>query len=82
MGRGSWRIYDGTRARSLAARLIAHVDRTEVGSLDVLWVRSPCPTRSRYRDMDELLGDLSAAVEAAEVPRTGRPRQIPHFPPV
>lgn len=81
LGRSAWRICDRARAHSDAERLIAYVDRNELGTLEVLWLLSPCPTRSRYRDLDELLADLDAAVIAAERPRSSRPRPIPHFPP-
>lgn len=81
LGRNAWRICDGARAQSDGSRLVAYVDRNEIGTLDVLWLRSPCPTRSRYRDLDEVLADLNAAINAAGTPRSTRPIQIPHFPP-
>lgn len=85
LGRGAWRICDSTRERTDASRLVAYVDSSEIGTLDVLWLRSPCPTRSRYRDLAELLADLDAAAEAAaeaaQTSRATRPIQIPHFPP-
>lgn len=81
LGRSAWRICDRARDYSDAERLIAYVDRNELGTLEVLWLRSPCPTRSRYRDLDELLADLDAAVIAGVQPRSMRPKQIPHFPP-
>ena len=82
LGRSAWRICDRARAHSDASRLIAYVDRNELGTLEVLWLRSPCPTRSRYRDLDELLADLDAAISAGVQPRSTRPLEIPHFPPV
>lgn len=81
IGRSAWRICDSERAHDEGSRLVAYVDRDETGTLEVLWLRSPCPTRSRYRDLDELLADLDAAVLATALPRTLRPKQIPHFPP-
>lgn len=81
LGRSAWRICDPARAQSDGSRLVAYVDRNETGTLEVLWLRSPCPNRSRYRDLDELLADLDAAVVATERPRSSRPKQIPHFPP-
>ena len=81
LGRNAWRICDRTRGFSDAERLIAYVDRNELGTLEVLWLRSPCPTRSRYRDLSELLADLDAAVVADVQPRSAQPQEIPHFPP-
>lgn len=78
---GGWRVCDGTLSESDASRLVAYVDRHETGTLDVLWLRSPCPTRSRYRNLDELLADLDAAVVLAISSRSTRPTDIPHFPP-
>jgi len=81
LARAGWRICDGALTETDPSRLVAYVDRNETGTLDVLWLRSPCPTRSRYRDLDELLADLDAAADAATVSRRERPNQIPHFPP-
>ncbi|MGO2049901.1 MAG: hypothetical protein ACTH2E_05505 [Microbacterium sp.] len=82
IARAAWRICDGAVAESDAARLVAYVDRNETGTYDVLWLRSPCPTRSRYRDLDELLAELDAAVaDAMALPRSTRPTHIPHYPP-
>ena len=83
LGRGAWRISDGSKKQTDAGRLVAYVDRNESGTLEVLWLRSPCPTRSRYRNLDELLADLDTATAAGPTPsRSTRPNQIPHFPPV
>lgn len=79
---GAWRICDGALTDSDASRLVAYVDRHETGTLDVLWLRSPCPSRSRYRNMDELLADLDAAVLLATSSRSTRPKDIPHFRPL
>jgi len=82
IARTAWRICDGALSESDASRLVAYVDKNEIGSYDVLWLRSPCPTRSRYRDLGELLADLDAANTAARpLPRATRPIQIPHLPP-
>lgn len=84
ISRSAWRICDGSLTETDASRLIAYVDRNETGSFDVLWLRSPCPTRSRYQDLDELLADLDAANAAessGEQSRATRPVHIPHFPP-
>lgn len=78
LGENAWRICDGTQH---PPALVAYMDRSEIGTLDVLWLRSPCPTRSRYRDLDELLADLDAAVAEGRLSRSDRPRAIPHFPP-
>src|SRR5690554_798145 len=81
LGRRAWRICDRARSHSDASRLIAYVDRNDLGTLEVLWLRSPCPTRSRYRDLDELLADLDAAILAGNRHSSTRPLEIPHFPP-
>ena len=81
LGRAGWRICDATRGHTDAARLVAYAEKSELGAIEVLWLRSPCPHRSRYRDLDELLEDLDAAVEAAADNRSTRPFEIPHFPP-
>jgi len=83
LGHGAWRISDGSRKQNDPGRLVAYVDRNDTGTLEVLWLRSPCPTRSRYRDLDELLANLDAAVAAGvnTVSRATRPNEIPHFPP-
>lgn len=83
LGHGAWRISDGSRKQTDPGRLVAYVDRNDTGTLEVLWLRSPCPTRSRYRDIDDLLADLDAAVALGTTPaRSTRPKEIPHFPPV
>ncbi|MGO2746683.1 hypothetical protein [Microbacterium sp.] len=79
--RTSWRICDAALTETDAARLVAYVDRNDTGHFDVLWLRSPCPTRSRYRDLDEMLADLDAAEAAVPTSRATRPLPIPHFPP-
>ena len=81
LGRTGWRICDASRAPRDAARLVAYAEKTEIGAIEVLWLRSPCPHRSRYRDLDEILADLDAAVAAAATDRSTRPFEIPHFPP-
>lgn len=82
LGRGGWRICDGAREHSDASRLVAYVEKSDAGTLEVLWLRSPCPTRSRYRNFDDLLADLNAAVDADRANRSARPWEIPHFPPI
>ncbi|WP_417510131.1 hypothetical protein [Microbacterium sp.] len=77
----SWRICDAALMEADASRLVAYIDRNESGHFDVLWLRSPCPTRSRYRSMDELLAELDAAQTADTPSRSTRPTHIPHFPP-
>lgn len=81
IARTAWRICDGALTETDASRLVAYVDKNETGTYDVLWLRSPCPTRSRYRSLDELLADLDAADAGRTSSRADRPRQIPHFPP-
>ncbi|MGW8483200.1 hypothetical protein ACWGJP_08665 [Microbacterium sp. NPDC055903] len=82
LGRAGWRICDASRAHGDAARLVAYAEKSETGAIEVLWLRSPCPSRSRYRDVDEMLADLDAAVAAASGSRARRPWEIPHFPPL
>lgn len=81
LGHDAWRICDQARESHDPSRLVAYVDRIGTGTLDVLWLRSPCPARSRYEDLDELLTDLDAAIAADRVSRVARPKQIPRFPP-
>ncbi|GAB3595438.1 hypothetical protein [Microbacterium tumbae] len=82
LGRTGWRICDASRGHSDAARLVAYAEKNEIGTVEVLWLRSPCPTRSRYRDLDEVIADLDAAVaKASSRGRSSRPWDIPHFPP-
>ncbi|MGN7977693.1 hypothetical protein ACTJJ4_08980 [Microbacterium sp. 22195] len=80
LGRDSWRICDRARRQGDADCLIAYVERNSTGSLDVLWLRRPCPRRTRFRDFAQLLGDLDAAVSAAS-DRSRAPSPIPHLPP-
>lgn len=61
IARTAWRICDSALTETDASRLVAYVDRNGTGTYDVLWLRSPCPTRSRYRSLAELLADLDAA---------------------
>lgn len=81
IGRTAWRICDGALRENDASRLVAYIDKNEMGTYDVLWLRSPCPTRSRYRSIDEMLAELDAAQTAATLSRSTRPTHIPHFPP-
>lgn len=79
--RNAWRLCDGSRGPHDPSRLVGYIERTDYGTLDVLWLRSPCPVRSRYRSMEELLGDLDAAVANPTAARSAPPTVIPHFPP-
>lgn len=80
LGRGSWRICDLARRQADADCLIAYVERNSTGSLDVLWLRRPCPRTTRFHDFDELIAALDAAVAAAS-DRSAPPSPIRHFPP-
>jgi hypothetical protein len=80
IGRGSWRICDPARRRADADCLIAYVERNSTGSLEVLWLRRPCPRTTRFRGFGELLAALDAAVAAAS-DRSAAPSPIRHFPP-
>ena len=64
LGHNAWRICDRTKESHDPSRLVAYMDRTSAGTLDVLWLRNPCPTRCRYEDLEELLADLDAAIMA------------------
>lgn len=79
--RNAWRLCDGQRGPNDPSRLVGYIEKTDYGTLDVLWLRSPCPVRSRYRTMEELLGDLDAAVANPTTARSTPPSVIPHFPP-
>lgn len=82
IGRTAWRICDATRHHGDAERLVAYVDADDGGALEVLWLRNPCPTTSRYHAMAEILDELSAAQPIEVVrDRAAPPRSIPHFPP-
>src|SRR5690606_19266822 len=51
LGRSGWRICDAGRGPADAERLVAYAEKDELGIIEVLWLRSPCPRRSRYRTM-------------------------------
>lgn len=80
LGRDSWRVCDPARKQGDADCLIAYVERNSTGSLDVLWLRRPCPRRTRFRDFAQLLKALDEAVFAAS-DRSREPSPIPHRPP-
>lgn len=80
IGRDNWRICDLARRQADADCLIAYVERNSTGSLDVLWLRTPCPRTTRFHDFGELLTALNAAVDAAS-DRSAAPSPIRHFPP-
>ncbi|WP_309066726.1 hypothetical protein [Microbacterium sp.] len=81
LGRDSWRICDPARRHGDADCLIAYVERNSTGSLDVLWLRTPCPRRSRFHDFAELFDALDDAVAAASDRSQPRVR-IRHLPPL
>lgn len=82
IARSAWRICDSALTETDASRLVAYVNRNDGGTYDVLWLRSPCPTRSRYRDLGEILAHLDAADAAGRASRADRPTRISHFPPL
>ncbi|UWF77246.1 hypothetical protein [Microbacterium neungamense] len=47
----------------------------------MLWLRRPCPRRSRFHDFADLFSELDAAVAAAS-DRSRPPVTIPHMPPL
>ena len=81
LGRDSWRICDPSRRQADADCLIAYVDRHATGVLDVLWLRSPCPRTTRFRDFGHLFEALDMAVANAS-DRSRAPRPIRHRPPL
>lgn len=65
IGVDSWRICDPARRQADADCLIAYVERNITRSLDVLWLRTPCPRRTRFRDFGELFLALDRAIAEA-----------------
>lgn len=88
IGRDNWRLGDPKRRNGDAEHVIAFVERTELGWLEVLWLRDPCPHTSRFRGFAEMLSALEAAIAEASDParppvnRSRPPREIPHRPPL
>lgn len=80
LGHDSWRICDPARRQADADCLIAYVDRHPSGVLDVLWLRTPCPRTTRFRDFDRLFEALDLAVANAS-DRSRAPSPIRHRPP-
>lgn len=81
LGPHSWRICDLSRRQADADCLIAYVDRLPTGYLDVLWLRTPCPRSTRFRDFGQLFTALDRAMaDAAD--RSKPPFPIPHRPPL
>lgn len=80
LGRDSWRVCDRARRQGDADCLIAYVERNSTGSLDVLWLRRPCPRLTRFRDFKHLLDALDEAVITAS-DRSRAPSPIRHMPP-
>jgi len=80
LGHDSWRICDPNRRKADAGCLIAYVDRQSTGALDVLWLRTPCPHTTRFKNFDRLFAALDLAVANAS-DRARAPFPIPHRPP-
>ncbi|REJ06320.1 hypothetical protein DY023_06735 [Microbacterium bovistercoris] len=79
-----WRIRDGVCRTNDAACLVAYIERDVLGLYDVLWLRNPCPARTRYRDIAHVLADLDGVAGDAPPPRTRRseaPNRIAHLSP-
>lgn len=79
-----WRIRDGACRADDADCLIAYVERDALGLYDVLWLRNPCPARTRYRDIAHGLVDLDGVTGGAAPPnrpRSDPPMPIPHLSP-
>lgn len=81
LGHDSWRICDPARRQGDAECLIAYIDRHPAGTLDVLWLRTPCPRSTRFRDFQHLFEALDLAVARAS-DRSRPPSPIPHRPPL
>lgn len=81
LGRDSWRICDPARRQADADCLIAYVDRSPTGVLDVLWLRTPCPRTTRFRGFRQLFEALDLAVANASN-RAQKPSPIPGRPPL
>lgn len=83
LDRTCWRIHDTSRAVDDAECLVAYVERNDLGMYDVLWLRSPCPTRSRYRTLDQLRHELDEATQwgTGRQPRSQAPNPVPSLPP-
>lgn len=77
----SWRICDVERRKADTECLIAYVDRHPTGTLDVLWLRTPCPRTSRFKSFDRLFEALDLA-QASASDRSQAPSPIPHRPPM
>ncbi|UJP10204.1 hypothetical protein L2X99_00295 [Microbacterium sp. KUDC0406] len=79
-----WRIRDGACRANDADCLVAYIERDGLGLYDVLWLRNPCPARTRYRDIAHVLADLDGVAGTAAAPRRRRseaPTPIPHLAP-
>lgn len=81
LGRDNWRICDRARKQGDADCLIAYVERNTTGTVDVLWLRTPCPRRSRFRNIAQVITALDEAVAAAS-DRSRPPLSIRHLPPL
>lgn len=81
LGETGWRICDDTRGEHDPAHLVAYVDRDGFGALNVIWLRSPCPSRRRFHDLGELLSALESLGDVDPLPGSTRPVPIPHLPP-
>lgn len=79
-----WRIRDGACRADDADCLVAYVERDALGLFDVLWLRNPCPARTRYRDLAHVLAELDDIVASATPPgrrRSEAPTPIAHLAP-
>ena len=79
-----WRIRDGACRANDADGLVAYVERDRHGLYDVLWLRRPCPARTRYQHLAHVLADLAGITRVA-APTSGRradrPTPIAHLSP-
>lgn len=57
----SWRICDATRSSDDPARLIAYAEKGVAGLVDVLWLTSPAPHRTRFRSLSEAFASWRAS---------------------
>lgn len=79
-----WRVRDGACRANDADCLVAYIERDRPGLYDVLWLREPCPVRTRYQHIAHALADLDGITGAA-APKNGRradrPTPIAHLSP-
>ena len=51
----SWRVCDSSFDASDPSRLIAYVEQTPRGTVDVLWLSNSAPTQTEFSSLDDAL---------------------------